>query len=357
MSTTVPLCGVLNEDLGVIYALFGAYHSDRTRFMAHFDLFMNTSAQDSKETPQSPSSEISEERPKVHRTLHRVILHECTCGKCYNLFARNDRAPWRRLEGNTFVNARHGKIIVDSSCPVSNCDLSGFIYDGSFTTVTSQPTASLASSRPSRTSLANSEIEERKMALQEKKLQMEIDARTAKYQAQELKNREKQEAKENKIKAEKKQLELLKQQSDQTDPVQKDKIIKLESKYGTPVVNRNTTSGPTELVKAHKQSVRKYKKEVEEAYPKEQRDKDTKDRIAEKVMELRGRGLVIVDEATAWYLEEHQLKATIKRGKQLKKDYPAEFERIRQGNCLRERKDRELWAVCQQRPNSFKTWF
>merc|ERR1712137_776268 len=61
--------------------------------------------------------------------LFERVCNECSCGTCYDLFARGDRVPWRSgPEKGKFINARHGEARINRKCKLFGEKFSGYIY-------------------------------------------------------------------------------------------------------------------------------------------------------------------------------------------------------------------------------------
>lgn len=368
MTNTIPLLNVPNEDLGLIYGLFSLYYSDRVKFVNHFNLLLNSSEEKSLNSSEPRSAENSTEAPTKPRTLHYTIINECTCGKCYNLFARNDRVPWRRLQENQFVNPRHGIINIEPTCPVASCDCGGYIYDSSHPT-TSPPCSPTVRSQMRLGSTTSSVIEERKMAIKEKELEMRLQAQENKQNAKKAAESERKIKQERKIQVEKRELQAL---TTMPEPslVQKEKIVTLTAKHGNSTsVNNNQPIQQSETVPFHKRMMKddhighyNHRNNEKKIYTPEERRVDKAAEVAESVRFNQQCGNIIIDDTIPTWLEKHQINRAIKDGKAMKKKDPTKFEEITARGIKPSNDKREelwIWAVYRARPFAFdqKGWF
>lgn len=124
---TIPFVDVAKQDLGIIYRLMTLYHTDSTQFRSQVMNMLDGPPEATSKTSTSSATSISGEDARSS-SLYATIVNKCSCGSCFRKFARPDRVPWRKLSGNTFVNAAHGTVEITESCPVSQSDAHGYIY-------------------------------------------------------------------------------------------------------------------------------------------------------------------------------------------------------------------------------------
>merc|ERR1712007_195512 len=62
---------------------------------------------------------MGEKHSKI-TSLFKAVIENCTCGTCYENFARPDTIPWRKLKDRTYFNARHGSVIIPETCEFNN---------------------------------------------------------------------------------------------------------------------------------------------------------------------------------------------------------------------------------------------
>jgi hypothetical protein len=104
---------ILESDFDFFKSLDQLYRSDPSAFVTKYNNNINDEQLDSSisATP----------------TFEEFVTTSCSCGNCYNLFARTDKIPWRRFDNsNIFVNSKHGFITV-YNCPVNQYEGLGFL--------------------------------------------------------------------------------------------------------------------------------------------------------------------------------------------------------------------------------------
>jgi hypothetical protein len=104
--------------------MLGKYHQDRNAFKQIFERrFMGNDEILCKKPAQSNGPV-----PEPEMGLFERVSAECTCGKCYTLFGRNDRVPWRSQGNGKYINAKHGQVTVAMHCKLFRASMSGYIY-------------------------------------------------------------------------------------------------------------------------------------------------------------------------------------------------------------------------------------
>jgi hypothetical protein len=98
--------------------LASQYHANPAKFLDDNKRRQNESQDAKQSEPGSPT-----------QSLYKLIIENCSCGKCYDILARPDRVPWRakieptksfRKHHVTFLNAKHGGYNPQSYCAIND---------------------------------------------------------------------------------------------------------------------------------------------------------------------------------------------------------------------------------------------
>jgi len=129
MHTSLPIV-VEETDVGLFYALMAAYHKDKAAFRieAHnLGIRLEGRGGPSKDSSKEKSQEVVEGNDGETQSLYAHVTENCTCGTCYGKLAKPDRVPWRSSGDGKFVNAKHGSVRV-VNCRVGDFNGLGYIY-------------------------------------------------------------------------------------------------------------------------------------------------------------------------------------------------------------------------------------
>jgi len=120
------------EDIGVFYQLLADYHTDKTTFLQVVNkMKMGNDERQGKvyKIPNGPDTNPSITEPeKDSESFYSSLLQECTCGTCFNTFARPSRTPWKAIGNGVFCNSEHGRVTIKGCSFSKYSGKPGYVY-------------------------------------------------------------------------------------------------------------------------------------------------------------------------------------------------------------------------------------